>query len=252
MARYVLKVAYDGSGYHGWQRQEHAPSVQAEVERVLSTILREPVQVFAAGRTDTGVHATGQIVHFDSVHSHLETGRILLGSRALLPHDIVFVDLAAVRDDFHSRFDAAWRQYRYRILQKPSPFERNTAWIVYPWPDFSVLKICAEMLQGDMDFTSFCKADSAYGENRCVVHHAYWEQNRDGEYHFVIRANRFLHHMVRGLTGTMVKAARLQDSEHFSNVLNARIRTEACFTAPSKGLYLEEVGYPDDLFRTGV
>jgi tRNA pseudouridine38-40 synthase len=249
MARYALRIAYDGSDYHGWQRQENARTVQSELEQVLSTILRETITLQAAGRTDTGVHAMGQVAHFDSSNEELDYGRVILGTRALLPKDLVIRDIAKVADTFHARFDALWRQYRFRMIATPDPFRRNVAWVVYPWPDEKILLECASMLDGEMDFRAFCKADSALEENFCQIHKAEWDFSVDGEASFTIRANRFLHHMVRGIVGTMVRASKQGSSDYFSHVLSSQQRNEAVLTAPARGLFLEAVGYPLDPFN---
>lgn len=243
MPRYAIRVAYDGTHYHGWQRQQGVPTVQATLEQCLTTLLREPITLFAAGRTDTGVHAKGQVAHFDTSQEDLVSGRILLGSKALLPRDIVIKELFHVKDDFHARFDAQWRQYRYRILRQSSPFERDLAWVVYPWPETTLLIQAASVLSGEHDFTAFCKADSALETNRCTIMHAEWEFINQEGVDFVIRANRFLHHMVRGLVGTMIRQAQHENIKEFNELIDQGIRSEAVFTAPAKGLFLEEIGY---------
>jgi tRNA pseudouridine38-40 synthase len=243
MPRYAVKVAYDGTNYHGWQRQETVDTVQAQLESALKTILREEISLVVAGRTDTGVHARGQVAHFDSQHEDLELGRVLLGTRALLPRDVVIRDIRRVNDDFHARFDAKSREYSYTIIQQADPFMRHFAWTVYPWIQASILDECASMLRGEMDFTSFCKADSAEEHNRCTILLSQWDWSDDGKGIYRVRANRFVHHMVRGLVGTMVRASRNGNSEYFRTVLESGTRSEAVYTAPGKGLVLEEVVY---------
>jgi tRNA pseudouridine38-40 synthase len=248
MPRYALRVAYDGSHYHGWQRQENARTVQAELEQVLSTILRENISLQAAGRTDAGVHALGQVTHFDSENDKLNYERVILGTRALLPRDMVIHSIARVSDQFHARFDAHWRQYRYHIVARPDPFRRDVSWVVHPWPREDILKECAALLSGRMDFRAFCKADSALDENFCTIYRADWDFSTRGEAMFTIKANRFLHHMVRGIVGTMIKASKQGNSAYFKQVLEMQERSEAVFTAPARGLFLEAVGYPEDPF----
>lgn len=243
MPRYAIRVAYDGGAYHGWQKQSKLPTVQGEVERVLSTVMREPIEIYAAGRTDTGVHAHGQVAHFDSTHCVIDVDRILLGSRALLPRDIVITQIDAVHDAFHARFDAKWRQYQYRMRSDLSPFERGTMWVVHPWPNTQILDECALMLIGQHDFTSFCKQDSALESNLCTIFHSKWTWETDTQGYYTIQANRFLHHMVRGLVGTMVRAARQGSTDYFQQVLDSKTRSEAVLTAPANGLFLESVGY---------
>ncbi len=243
MPRYAIKIAYDGTNYHGWQRQHEVNTVQGRLEEALGTLLREDISLVVAGRTDTGVHARAQVAHFDSHHTDLETGRILLGSRALLPNDIVVHDMRQVGDDFHARFDAKSRQYSYSISRQADPFSRFFVWVVYPWINVDILEDCAAMLHGEMDFTSFCKADSAEEHNRCTILFSRWDWSVDGKGVYSVRANRFVHHMVRGLVGTMVKASRKGSASYFRDVLETGVRTEAVFTAPGRGLVLEEVVY---------
>jgi tRNA pseudouridine38-40 synthase len=243
MPRYAVKIAYDGTNYHGWQRQETVDTVQERLETALKTILREDIGLVVAGRTDTGVHARGQVAHFDSQHNDLEFGRVLLGTRALLPRDIVVSNIRKVTDDFHARFDAKSREYSYAILQHADPFMRHISWVVHPWVDISILDECASILEGEMDFTSFCKADSAEEHNRCTILLSKWDWSEVGKGVYRVRANRFVHHMVRGLVGTMVRASRNGNSEYFRSVLESGTRSEAVFTAPGKGLILEEVVY---------
>src|SRR5690606_24045748 len=216
---------------------------QGEIERVLSTLLREPIEIYAAGRTDTGVHALGQVAHFDTSHTISDADRILLGSRALLPRDIVITQINPVRDDFHARFDAKWRQYQYRMRSDLTPFERGTMWVVHPWPDIEILDQCATVLIGQHDFTSFCKQDSSLESNICTVYQSKWTWETDTQGYYTIQANRFLHHMVRGLVGTMVRAARQNSCDYFRHVLESKKRSEAVLTAPAKALFLEVVGY---------
>lgn len=244
MPRYAIRVAYDGTNYHGWQRQDSVETVQGNLERVLSTIIREEITLTVAGRTDTGVHARGQVAHFDSEHDAIDAGRILLGSRALLPRDIVIRELRSVADDFHARFQATSREYSYTILRDADPFQRHFAWVVYPWIDRSIAEECAAMLDGEMDFTSFCKAESADEHNRCTVLFSGWDWFDDGKGVYTVRANRFVHHMVRGLVGTMVRASRRGSANFFRDVLESGVRSEAVYTAPGKGLVLEDVSYP--------
>jgi tRNA pseudouridine38-40 synthase len=243
MPRYAIKIAYDGTNYHGWQRQQSVDTVQERLEGVLQTILREQISLVVAGRTDTGVHARGQVAHFDSNHADLEHGRVLLGTRALLPRDIVVHEIQKVADHFHARFDAKSREYSFTILQQADPFIRNSTWVVHPWVETTIMDECAEMLTGEMDFTSFCKADSAEEHNRCTILLSQWDWSIDGKGVYRVRANRFVHHMVRGLVGTMVRASRNGSSDYFRSILDSGIRSEAVYTAPGKGLILEEVVY---------
>lgn len=243
MPRYAITIAYDGTNYHGWQRQQIVDTVQERLEGALRTILREQVSLVVAGRTDTGVHARAQVAHFDSNHTDLENGRVLFGTRALLPRDIVVRTIQKVNDDFHARFDAKSREYSFTIMHKADPFVRHIAWVVYPWIDTDIMDECASLLKGEIDFTSFCKANSADEHNKCTIIFSGWDWSTDEKGVYRVRANRFVHHMVRGLVGTMVRASRDGSSEYFRAILESGIRSEAVYTAPGKGLVLEEVVY---------
>ncbi len=237
-----LVIEYDGTRYAGWQRQENALTVQAEVERALATILREPITVHGAGRTDAGVHARGQVASFTTT-SDRDPFALVGGLNGLLPNDIVVHSAEDVPESFHARFSATGRRYTYTITTAPSALLRHCSWYLRYKMDPLILDEAAAMLQGEHDFESFCRVHADVEHHRCTVDDARWR--REGTLLvFDIRADRFVHGMVRALVGTMVDVARGYNTlEHFRALFETGDRAAAGPAAPPRGLVLEEVTY---------
>ncbi|SRR5690554_6758252 len=243
--RFALGVEYDGSPFSGWQRQAHAASVQAAVERALSKIADHPVQATCAGRTDAGVHATQQVVHFDT--SAVRPARAwLMGGNANLPESVGFTWLREVDDSFNARFSATARAYRYVICSRPlrpALHRKRVSW-TYKALDAERMHEAGQALLGEHDFTSFrAVACQAKHPIRTIER---LSVRRSGDYLYLdIAANAFLHHMVRNIAGTlMTVGAGEQPVGWVREVLEARDRTVAGITAPAEGLYLVAVRYP--------
>lgn len=243
MATVRLDIEYDGTGFKGWAVQPGLRTVQGELEAALTTVLREPVQLTVAGRTDTGVHALGQVASFDTAAEVREDlARRLNG---VGPDDISVVAARVVEDGFDARGDAKSRSYLYRVLARspPSPFEQNRAlW----WPhriDLEALEACAAALSGNHDFTAFTPTQTDHVRFDRDVQAASW--NLDGSIlSFRIIADAFMRNMVRVLVGTMLEVGggrRTLDS--FLKLLVGAPRIDAGDTAPPHGLYLESVSY---------
>jgi tRNA pseudouridine38-40 synthase len=243
--RIALSVEYDGSAYCGWQLQAHSPSVQAVLEKALSGIACEPIRVVAAGRTDTGVHALGQVVHFDTSADRPQRAW-LRGANTLLPGDVRIIGTQEVAGDFHARFSALSRAYRYLILnrpQAPAVGHERVAWEPRPL-DAQAMHAAAQSLLGEHDFSAFraaaCQSRSPW-RNLLQL-----DVRRLGPWLVIdARANAFLHHMVRNLVGTLLDIGTGdQPVEWASRLLAGRDRTLAGRTAPAAGLYLTAVQYP--------
>lgn len=244
--RIALGVEYDGSRYRGWQRQEHVSSVQEQLEQALSTVAACPIVVQCAGRTDAGVHATGQVVHFESENTRSDSAWVM-GTNAHLPDDIAVRWATRVDDTFHARFSATARRYRYVIFNHPvrSGIARWNVSHYHQWLDAEKMHIAAQALLGENDFTSFraaqCQSNTPFRD----VHHI--RVQRVNDYIVVdIQANAFLHHMVRNIVGTLLLVGTgEQPLEWVTAVLQAKDRRCAGATAKPHGLYLVDVTYPE-------
>jgi tRNA pseudouridine38-40 synthase len=243
--RVALGIEYDGTSYNGWQRQKTGLGVQQRVEEALSVVANHPVEVICAGRTDTGVHATDQVVHFDTDSERSERGW-LLGANTNLPDDINVSWVALVADDFHARFSATSRSYRYLILNRlqRSALHRHRAWWVYEPLDAERMHEAAQRLLGEHDFSAFraagCQANTA------VRNMTHISVGRDGDWiTLVVTANAFLQHMVRNIMGTVVTVGLGEERvEWVTEVLESRDRKAGGIAAPAHGLTLAGVEYP--------
>ncbi len=246
--RYFLELSYDGTAYNGWQIQPHSPSVQEALQQGLSTILRTPTEVVGAGRTDTGVHASFYVAHFDTVQPILSPVDFCYHLNAVLPPDIAVSALRRVRDDAHARFDARLREYRYYVSPRKNPFTRDRAYTL-SWPlDGEAMNEAASDLLTYEDFTSFAKLHSNNRTNICHVVRARWEQ-QDGLWVFTIAADRFLRNMVRAIVGTLLDVGRGKLSrEAFRRVIEGGDRGLAGTSVPPQGLFLSRVEYPDEVY----
>lgn len=242
MRNIKLLIEYEGTHYSGWQRQEDSPTIQGEIERALKIILREETGIIGAGRTDAGVHAKGQVANFRS-GTPLQCADIKHGLNGLLPEDIVIREAEEVAIDFHSRFSARERLYTYTITRDPVALLRNCTWHLNYDLHIDVMRWAAAAILGAHDFSSFCKTASEVDHHRCTVNAATWES--DGTLlRFTIRADRFLHGMVRALVGTMVDVGRnYTPLEEFVSLLEQGDRSKAGMAAPAKGLVLDGVFY---------
>ncbi len=253
MPRFKLVVEYDGTRYCGWQRQNDDPSVQEEIEKALDVALGRPTLVIGSGRTDAGVHARGQVVHFDS--DNIDDVFRLRGSlNGLLPADIAVIHLSTARDDFHARYDAVSRRYRYHVSTLPLALDRPFRMVVPAETDFNLMNACAAELLGMHDFSSFCRTQSETTNRVCTLTLARWRREKRDHYHFFeIAGNRFLHGMVRAIVGTLLEINRgKRQPDSILNILAARDRRMAGQAAPAKGLVLEEVVYPVEKAGGGV
>lgn len=247
--RLRMLLEYDGGEFFGWQIQPDRPTIQDALERALKTILREPVRVEAAGRTDAGVHARGQVAAF-TTETILGRAPLQRSLNALVGPSIVVRDLELAPPEFDPRRDAVAREYQYRIRNRPwsSPFSRRTAWHVHQSLDVSAMAEAAEILEGEHDFRSFQAADCDAENPVRRVYRSDWTV--DGEdLVYEIQATAFLRHMVRNVVGTLVEVGRGERSvADFQELLAACDRTLAGPTAPAHGLCLVRVVYDPPIF----
>lgn len=242
MSRYFLEVSYKGTAYSGFQVQDNAGSIQEEIEKAFGVFFRKPVLMTGASRTDTGVHARQNFFHFD--FDEPVTGEIVYRLNAILPGDICVRGIYPVPEDAHCRFDAESREYRYYIYGKKDPFKADRAYF-YPYPlDWTVLEEISARLKEFNNFTSFSKRRTQVNHFRCNIYESQWVREEVDSY-YLIRANRFLRGMVRGLTGTMLQAGRgLLTLPQFEEILVSGDSSQVNFNVPAKGLFLERVRYP--------
>ena len=247
--RYFLKLAYDGSLYHGWQRQPNASSVQQAIEEALSVIFQKNIEIVGAGRTDTGVHALEMYAHFDFDEIE-DKGKFLTSLNRLVGHSISIYDLIPVNDDAHARFDALSRSYSYFISLRKNPFAYLYSHRLYVLPDIELMNEAAALLLSISDFTSFAKLHSDSKTNICEVSEAYWELDyKKDVLMFSITANRFLRNMVRAVVGTLLEVGTgKMNLKGFADVINSKDRCAAGMSMPAKGLFLTNVRYPSEIF----
>jgi len=241
-------MAYDGTRFHGWQIQPNALSVQEVLNDCLSKVLRQPINTVGSGRTDTGVHASQQFVHFDVVDK-LDEPEVLYRFNRLLPNDIAAKSLHLVSDDAHARFDAFERTYHYHVTLAKDPFKRFYAHYLSRQPDVDNMNKAAAILLQYEDFTTFSKVKGDTKHYNCNMYEAVWQQ-QDDDLQFTIRANRFLRGMVRLVVGTLLDVGRGKLSvARFEEIISSKDRSRASGAAPAEGLYLAKVNYPDHLFQ---
>ncbi|MCL1039932.1 tRNA pseudouridine(38-40) synthase TruA [Shewanella submarina] len=245
--RIALGVEYDGSGFYGWQRQQEVDSVQAQLEKALSIVANEPIELQCAGRTDAGVHATGQVVHFDT-NAIRKEGAWTMGVNANLPDGIAVRWAKQVDDEFHARFSATARRYRYIIYNhnfRPG-IHRHGVSHYHGVIDEKRMNMAAQALIGEQDFTSFraiqCQSKTPFRNVHKVT------VTRQGMYIIVdIQANAFLHHMVRNIVGSLLEIGLgNQPLDWMRTLLDMKDRTKAAATAKPHGLYLVDVTYPQE------
>lgn len=245
MPRYFLEVMYKGTGYAGFQTQQNAVSIQGDIDSALSILLKSAIRTTGSSRTDAGVHAMQNYVHFDTAAEI--TKDLVYKMNAILSPDIAIVRIYRSSADAHARFDAVSRSYLYRIYHFKDPFLRDAGYY-FPYPlQESVLNETAGIMKEYTDFTSFSKRNTQVKTFQCRIMQARWEKVQ-GQYIFHITANRFLRGMVRGLVGTMLRTARGKMTvEDFRRIIAAKNNRLADFSVAPQGLFLTEIQYPEGL-----
>jgi len=245
MRNIKIDIEYDGTDFIGWQRQATGRSVQAEIETVLRTVTDEYVVITGAGRTDAGVHARGQVANF-KIESPIGTIDLKRALNGLLPDDIVIHGVEEVDDRFSARYSARERTYRYFISTKLTAIERRFCWQLFYPLELDRMREACGIIARTTDFQSFCRANSGVDNYLCTISEATWEIQPSGMLVFLVKANRFLHGMVRALVGTMVDVGRgYLTIQEFQDIIAARDRKRAGMAAPPHGLFLEQVLYGD-------
>jgi len=237
-------MAYDGTRYHGWQRQSRLPSIQGAIEAALEQLTQKSASLYGAGRTDAGVHALAQVAHFDTEHGFKEDEwrRAL---NALLPPDIVIQQAEVVDGDFHARYSAGSKVYRYQIRNAPlpSPFDIKWTWHIRQPLDFEKMTLAAKGFLGVQDFRSFCAAGAEVKNHLLEMKRVHIEKKGERLW-ITLEASRFLQHMVRNIVGFLVEAGQARRApEDTFRVLSAGDRRAAGITAPPQGLFLLKVNY---------
>ncbi len=249
MQRYFIEMAYLGTRYNGWQAQPNGNTVQAELEKAISTILREKISVTGAGRTDTGVHASFYVAHFDTPQKNLNWDQKFFNSlNEVLPKDISVKEIVAVIPDAHARFSALSRTYQYHISRYKDPFSIDTSYLYKADLDLEKMKISADKLISYKDFKSFSKTGSDVKTFICKIYFTSWETT-DTQLVFTIRADRFLRNMVRAIVGTLLEVGKGRISpDEFPKIIEARDRSLAGTSVPPEGLFLTNIEYPVHIY----
>jgi len=242
MRNIKLVIEYDGAEFFGWQSQPNVRTVQDELERSLASITQQAVKLKSAGRTDTGVHALGQVANF-CTESLLPTETFMRGGNALLSRDVRILSAAEVDLSFSARFSARSRSYRYVISKQPTAISRNFSWYLSAPLNVEAMRDASQVLLGENDYQSFCQAGVNLSHYRCNVLRVSLTEEESCIV-FEITANRFLHNMVRIIMGTLVEVGQGKITpEDVKRILLARDRRHAGVTAPAQGLFLVSVNY---------
>ena len=243
MQRYFIEISYNGGAYHGWQIQENALSIQEVLNYALQTVLRFPVETTGSGRTDTGVHAIQQFVHFDSdVELSYKTIQSL---NAILPHEIAVKGIYKVKSDANARYHAISRTYQYFIHFNKNPFLNDFSYQALLVPNLELMNEACEILKTYSNFEAFSKNNTQIKTHICIIQRAIWTKTENGIM-FEITADRFLRNMVRAIVGTMLQIGNgTTDFQSFKKIIENKSRAAAGFSVPACGLFLTKVHYSD-------
>ena len=246
--RYFIELSYDGSAYHGWQRQQNAISVQQVLEEALSRLFRNSISLLGAGRTDTGVHALQMFAHFDVSQKIANTKELIFHLNGFLKDDISIKGIRQVKPNANARFDATARYYEYHISTAKDPFHSQFHYYLKNQPDIDIMNEAAKSLLLHQDFQCFSKTNTDVKTFLCEIKKAVWKQK--GSYLiFYISSNRFLRNMVRSIVGTLLEVGyKKRKVEDMDDLIKSKDRCQAGFSVPAHGLYLSRIEYPQNIF----
>lgn len=246
--RYFLDLSYKGTNFHGWQIQPNGNTVQAELENAISTILKTEITVVGSGRTDTGVHATQQIAHFDC-DTEVDTADLCYKLNSFLPNDISIRSIKEVNETAHARFDATKRTYHYHIHTHKDPFKLQTSYRFSQALDLDVIRKGCEIIRGWENFECFSKVHTEVNNFNCEIFGIDWRKKSD-EYLFLVEANRFLRGMIRAMVGTLLDVGTHKTSlEGLKEILSSNDRSKAGRAVPPQGLFLQKIEYPVNIYK---
>lgn len=241
--RFFIEFSYNGSNYHGWQRQPSQTSIQERFEDCISKILSSNISLTAAGRTDTGVHAKKMFAHFD-YDKEFDCLKTIHQLNSFLPNDISVRNIFRVNDDDHARFSALSRTYRYVLINRKDPFMQKRAYLLINKLDIKKMNEACKYLLSNDDFKSFSKSKTDVKTYICDIQEASWTQVDDDTFIFNIKPNRFLRNMVRAIVGTLIEVGKnIITIDQFNDVILSKNRVKAGYSVPAHGLYLTDVEY---------
>lgn len=247
MQRYFLQLAYKGTNYHGWQIQDNAPTIQAEINKALSIILNQTIETIGCGRTDTGVHAADYYAHFDCLEIK-DIPQLIYKLNKFLSKDIAVFKILKVKNDANARFDAIERTYNYYITKRKDPFLTESAYYYYGNLNVIEMNKASEILLTYNDFEAFSKANTQVNNYTCHISYAKWAEKNE-VLNFEITANRFLRNMVRAIVGTLLEVGKENmNLEEFKQVIESKNRSNAGFSVPAHALFLSNIKYPQTIF----
>jgi tRNA pseudouridine38-40 synthase len=252
--RYFIHLAYDGSNFHGWQRQPNGISVQQALEEALSMLLKRKIELTGAGRTDSGVHASAYYAHFelDELLLSEPINKLVYKLNSYLGPSLAVFSIFPVGERDHARFSALSRTYQYYILRAKDPFRFNYAYFFHGDLDITSMNIGAAMIQLTHDFTSFTKAGGDTKHHLCNIFNCHWEAD-NRELVMTITANRFLRNMVRSIAGTLLDVGRHRVSlNELHDIIEQKDRSVAGESVPAKGLFLTSIQYPESIMESSV
>ncbi len=247
--RYFIFISYKGTSYHGWQIQPNSITIQKILDDALSMVINEKISTTGAGRTDTGVHAMTFCAHFDSIAPDLgKKKNLVFKLNRYLPVDISVNSIRKVFPDANARYSAISRTYKYYISRIKDPFSTNASWFLHSNINVAAMNKACRILIKHSDFTSFSRLHSNTKTNICKIYYASWAE-ADSRLVFTIKADRFLRNMVRAIVGTILEIGLgKMDIKEFEEIILAKDRCRAGKSAPAKGLFLDYIEYPEEIF----